>query len=129
MKILQWTKDDMIRLLIWLMQYHLESYVIKLFSCYHQVHPFHLSSGLLYNFGLILSSNYKTQVVFKLNIWYSRNNCIILIDSCYAACEFRYIHEYAGICQDFCNFICLDEKHRVKVGEPEISVAAVEQGR
>ena len=25
--------------------------------------------------------------------------------------------------------LCVDEKHRVKVGEPEIPVAAVEQGR
>ena len=51
------------------------------------------------------------------------------IDSHYAACVFRYIREYAIICRDFCNFICLDDKHRVKVGEPEVPVAAVERGR
>ena len=51
------------------------------------------------------------------------------IDSHYAACVFRYIREYAIICRDFYNFICLDDKHRVKVGEPEVPVAAVERGR
>ena len=51
------------------------------------------------------------------------------IDSHYAACVFRYVREYAIIGRDFCNFICLDDKHWVKVGEPEVPVAAVERER
>ena len=51
------------------------------------------------------------------------------VDSHYAACIFRYIREYAIICHEFCNFICLDDKHRIKVGEPGVPVASVERGR
>ena len=51
------------------------------------------------------------------------------VDSHYAACVFRYIREYAIVCRDFCNFVCLDDKHRIKVGEPDVPVASVERGR
>ena len=51
------------------------------------------------------------------------------VDSHYAACIFRYMREYAIICRDFCHFICLDDKHQIKVGEPEVPVATLERGR
>ena len=126
MRILQQTKDDMIRLLIWLAQYHLETYAIKLLSCYHQMYPFHLSSGLGYNLAKSIKSLQNTgrfQVKYMVQ---QRQLHHSHIDS---HCVFRYIREYAIICRDFCNFICLDNKHRVKVGEPEVPVAAVERGR
>ena len=51
------------------------------------------------------------------------------IDAHYAACIFRYIREYAIMCRDFSTFLCLDDKHKVKVGEPQYPVAAAERGR
>ena len=30
--------------------------------------------------------------------------------------------------QDHCSFICLDNKHKVKVGEPRFPVASAERG-
>ena len=31
--------------------------------------------------------------------------------------------------RDYCRFACLDDKHRIKVGEPAFPVAAAERGR
>lgn len=50
-------------------------------------------------------------------------------DSHYAACIFRYMREYAVRVRENCLFICLDDKHKVSVGEPGFPVAAVERGR
>ena len=58
-----------------------------------------------------------------------RQLCHSHVDSHYAACFFRYIREYAIVCHDFRNFVCLDDKHRIKVGEPDVPVASVERGR
>lgn len=33
------------------------------------------------------------------------------------------------MCRDFSNFLCLDDKHKIKVGEPQYPVAAVDRGR
>ena len=51
------------------------------------------------------------------------------IDEHYCAAIFRYLREYALKLQDECLFICLDDKHRLKVGEPGFPVAAAERGR
>ena len=50
-------------------------------------------------------------------------------DSHYAAALFRYEREYAIMFKDYCSFVCLDDKHRIKIGEPEYPGAAVERGR
>ena len=50
------------------------------------------------------------------------------VDAHYAAAIFRYMREYALILRDFCAFVCLDDKHKVKVGEPNCPVAAAERG-
>ena len=51
------------------------------------------------------------------------------MDSHYCAAIFRYVHEYAVLFQDSSLFLCLDDKHRVKVGEPGTPVAAAERGK
>ena len=51
------------------------------------------------------------------------------VDSHYAAACFRYIREYAILVRDFCVFVSLDDKHKIKVGEPAYPVAAAECGR
>ena len=50
-------------------------------------------------------------------------------DSHYAAASIRYMREYALTVRDHCSFICLDDKHKVKVGEPGFPVALAERGR
>lgn len=50
-------------------------------------------------------------------------------DSHYGAAAFRYMREYAVCLRNECLFICLDDKHRVKVGEPGFPVAAAERLR
>ena len=47
----------------------------------------------------------------------------------YCAAIFLYLREYALKLRDECLFICLDDKHRLKVGEPGFPVAAAERGR
>lgn len=50
-------------------------------------------------------------------------------DSHYVATIFWYQREYAVLLGDSCLFVCMDDKHRLKVGEPNYPVAAVERGR
>ena len=50
-------------------------------------------------------------------------------DTHYAAALFRYQRELAVKFRSFSNFSCMDDKHCVKVGEPEFPVAAAERGR
>ena len=50
-------------------------------------------------------------------------------DTHYAACIFRYMREYAILFRRFSVLACLDDKHKVKVGEPGFPVAAAERGR
>ena len=49
----------------------------------------------------------------------------------YAACSFRYMCEYALLLRSSAIFACLDDKHKVKVGEPTCNcpVAAAKRGR
>ena len=49
-------------------------------------------------------------------------------DTHYAACILRYMREYAILFGRFSVFACLDDKHKVKVGEPGFPVAEVERG-
>jgi hypothetical protein len=50
-------------------------------------------------------------------------------DEHYCAALFRYEREFAVKFHNFAKFICIDDKHRVKVGEPGLPVAATERGR
>lgn len=47
----------------------------------------------------------------------------------YEAATFRYIREYALMVREYCLLICLDDKHKIKVGEPGCPVATAERGR
>ena len=51
------------------------------------------------------------------------------IDSHFAAACFRYMREYALMLRDYCYFVCLDDKHKIKIGEPNFPVASAERGR
>ena len=51
------------------------------------------------------------------------------IDEHYCAALFRYLREYSLKLRDESMLICLDDKHRLKVGEPGYPVAAAERGR
>ena len=50
-------------------------------------------------------------------------------DAHYAAAVFKYQRELAVKFRSYSTFSCLDDKHRVKVGEPGFPVAALERGR
>ena len=50
-------------------------------------------------------------------------------DEYYAAAVFRYLREYAIKLKENCTLVCIDDKHRLKVGEPGFPVAAAERGR
>lgn len=50
-------------------------------------------------------------------------------DEHYCAALFRYQRELVVKYRDFSIFICIDDKHRIKIGEPGHPVAAVECGR
>ena len=48
------------------------------------------------------------------------------IDAHYAATICHYMREYALTFHDLCAFVCLDDNHKVKIGEPNCPVAAAE---
>ena len=50
-------------------------------------------------------------------------------DAHYAACLFRYDREYAILLRNHSIFVCIDDKHRVEIGEPGAPVASAERGR
>ena len=50
-------------------------------------------------------------------------------DGHYAAAIFRYLKEFAAKFRNICSLVCLDDKHMLKVGEPDFPVAAVDRGK
>ena len=50
-------------------------------------------------------------------------------DSHYTACLFRYEREYAVLMRRYSTFACIDDKHRIKIGEPGTPMASAERGR
>ena len=50
-------------------------------------------------------------------------------DEHYASAIFRYLREFAVKHRDITTMVCLDDKHRIKVGEPGFPVAAAERGK
>ena len=51
------------------------------------------------------------------------------VDEHYTAALFRYIREFAVRFRSCCRLVCLDDKHRMNIGEPGFPVAAAERGR
>ncbi|XP_046584513.1 uncharacterized protein LOC124291542 isoform X1 [Haliotis rubra] len=51
------------------------------------------------------------------------------VDVHYAAAYFKYLKEYPVDFRDHFTMFCVDDKHKVKVGEPGCPVAAVDRGR
>ena len=51
------------------------------------------------------------------------------IDEHYCAAIFRYLQEYGLAFSDESLLVCLDDKHRLKIGEPGFPVAAAEKGQ
>jgi len=50
-------------------------------------------------------------------------------DAHYGAAVFRYLCELAIKFREYTAFVCLDDKHKIKIGEPGYPLAAAEQGR
>ena len=51
------------------------------------------------------------------------------VDSHYASALYRYGREFAIQYRHFTTFICQDDKHTIKIGEPNYPVAAVDRGK
>ena len=51
------------------------------------------------------------------------------IDLQYASAIFRYMKDFAVLFRDNTVFVCMDDKHHCKVGEPGHPVAAVDRGK
>ena len=51
------------------------------------------------------------------------------VDSHYCAALFRYLKEFAIMFRPYCSLVFMDDKHKCKVGEPGLPVAAVERGK
>ena len=49
-------------------------------------------------------------------------------DAHYGAAIFKYLRELAIKFRDFTAFVCLDDKHKIKIGEPGYPLAAAEHG-
>lgn len=50
-------------------------------------------------------------------------------DEHYAAAIFHYLREYVIRLKDYCMLVCIDDKHRLKVGEPGCPVATAGRGK
>ena len=50
-------------------------------------------------------------------------------DQHYCAAIFRYLREYAIQLKEYSTMLCIDDKHKLKIGEPGFPVAAAERGR
>ena len=50
-------------------------------------------------------------------------------DEHYASAIFLHLCEYAIKLKDYCTMVCINDKHRLRVGEPGCPVAAVKRGR
>ncbi len=104
----------------------LQNYALQILHC----PP---NSGSVSNFTLKtvkqrFPSNFRKTIPVKMMIQ-QRQFRHTHIDPHYCAALFRYMKEYAISMKDHCLMVCLDDKHRVKVGEPGLPVASVERGK
>ena len=74
------------------------------------------------------SSQYRSQFQIKMMVQ-KRQFRQTHVDAHYCAAMFRYMREFAIRFRDLAIFVSLDDKHRIKVGEPNYPVAAAERGR
>ena len=51
------------------------------------------------------------------------------VDSHYCAAIFKYLKHFAIMFRDHSTVVCLDDKHNIKIGEPDFPVAAVDRGK
>jgi len=75
-----------------------------------------------------VAAQYKSRLPVKMTIQ-KRQFRQDHVDAHYCAAIFRYLREYAVLLRDFSCFVCMDDKHRLKIGEPGVPVAAAERGR
>ena len=74
------------------------------------------------------TSQYTKRLPVKITVHkrqFSQNH----MDSHYCAAIFRYVCQYAVLFRDSSLFLRLDDKHRVKVGEPGAPVASAARGK
>ena len=74
------------------------------------------------------ASQYKSQFNVKMMVQ-KRQFRHDHVDAHYCAALFRYMREFAILFRNLSMFVSLDDKHRIKVGEPNYPVAAAERGR
>lgn len=51
------------------------------------------------------------------------------VDAHYCSALYRYLREMSVKFRKHCHLICMDDKHKCKVGEPDLPVAAVDRGK
>ena len=65
-------------------------------------------------------------MLYEENLFQVRVNHV---DSHYCAAAWRYLREFAILHKDLVALISMDDKHKVKVGEPSYPLAAAERGK
>lgn len=95
--------------------------------------PIPSAQWLRLQFAPKVSSSYTSlQYTGQLNVKFqvqSRQLRKEHVDCHYASAIFHYQKEMAVKFRDFSTFICMDDKHHCKVGEPGCPVAAVDRGK
>lgn len=95
--------------------------------------PIPSEQWLRFQFALINATSYSSlQYTGKLNVKFqvqSRQLRKEHIDMHYASAAFRYLKELSVKFREYTTFMCLDDKHHCKVGEPDHPVAAVDRGK
>ena len=95
-----------------------------------RVLPFLLCSGLDFSFTpktLALRLRHCTAKDYCENDGAKETIQKTHVDEHYCAAMFRYLWEHALMVRDNCLMVCLDDKHRLKVGKAGFPIAAVER--
>ncbi|XP_066928996.1 uncharacterized protein [Clytia hemisphaerica] len=71
---------------------------------------------------------YKGRLKIKMMVQ-KRQVRVHHVDAHYCAASWRYMREYAIKHRDIVHLVSLDDKHKIKCGEPSYPVAAVERGK
>ena len=125
-------RGDMTYLHIWPLQFLSEIYCNKSQQHAPLTLLFHLNWLRLQFSPKIPSSYASLQYTGKLNVKYqvqSRQLRKQHADCHYASAIFHYQKVMAVMFRKFSTFVCMDDKHHCKVGEPGHPVAAVERGK
>ena len=81
-------------------------------------------NGFGFSFALHHTGKFKIRFRIQQRQWQKYHP-----DAHYAAGVLRYQREYAVRVSQHCQFVCLTDKHRIRVGEPNFPEAAAERGR